>query len=115
MAAARFGHYTVVRELLLSGADASVTTSFGETALSLALHLRHGAVAELLQGCCPGRPLVAGVTYPEAELFQGPVGEVPQGAERFTGVEWSESLRRHYMNIPGRCEAHRGFEAELGF
>lgn len=50
MAAARFGHDATVRELLRAGADASVTTPFGETALSLARDLRHDGAVRILSG-----------------------------------------------------------------
>jgi len=50
MAAARFGHTAAVRELLRAGADDSVTTPFGETALSLARDLRHEGAVRMLSG-----------------------------------------------------------------
>jgi len=54
MAAARFGHDAVVRQLLAADADTSVTNGMGETALSLARHGQHKSVCELLKGCSPG-------------------------------------------------------------
>jgi len=54
MAAARFGHAPVVRQLLVAKADASATTVFGETALSLAHDQRHEAAIRLLQGSTLG-------------------------------------------------------------
>jgi ankyrin repeat protein len=110
MAAARFGHYMVVRELLSSGADASVMTSFGETALSLALHLRHGAVAELLQGCCLGRPLVAPGLLQQS-CPRGPL--VPEARDIAAEFQQDDSLSRHYMNMQGRCQAQLAFDAAI--
>jgi hypothetical protein len=103
MAAARFGHYAVVRELLTNGADASLTTSFGETALSLALHLRQGAVVDLLQGCSLGRPLVPCSSDPAGTIVGLTQGEA---AAR-------ESLRRHHMNMQGRWQAQLAFHAAV--
>jgi len=50
MAAARFGHSEVVKELLKVGADESVVTVFGETAASLAREMRHYDCVQLLGG-----------------------------------------------------------------
>jgi len=54
MAAARCGHSNVVAQLLMARADASLTTSFGETALSLAMHGEHGEACHLLGSACQG-------------------------------------------------------------
>jgi ankyrin repeat protein len=60
MAAARFGHFAVVQQLLAADADASMKTPFGETALSLSLHGRHEAVSELLRETSAGTDWTAG-------------------------------------------------------
>ena len=49
MVAARKGQLAVVRELLAQGADANVTTSNGETALSIAQEKGHIAIEHLLR------------------------------------------------------------------
>jgi len=68
MAAARFGHLDAVHELLAFSASTSVTTRFGETALSLSRDMRHQSVTSLLEGadmpdhklgpdpCCSSKP-----------------------------------------------------------
>jgi len=54
MSAARFGHSRIARKLLLAKADAELSTKFGDTALSLALHGGHDEASKLLQGASRG-------------------------------------------------------------
>jgi hypothetical protein len=94
MAAARFGRESIVAELLVARADASVATTFGETAASLARDQGHREIARVLS--CSGQD-----EDPAMQADDCRIGLMPR------------RVTRHSLGMWGRKKARADFEAAL--